>query len=641
MSREPDTWYAGFQRTLRQAPETASGPDLRPSTGMPATVWENVSHEQMTTEISTDANPAAVAESAQEWLRIGEELLLHERALARAVEDSRGDWQGPGGDAVRRHLTAVAHWLGTTGRGALLAGRQQQLQAQALEEARRRMAANPPVEFSAEAANARLQGITDPVEYARQLGEDTRVRQAREAAHAEAVRIMTEYDRTLAQTVATPFFAAPPELPGASAVSSGQTAPGRPGAGTGAGGVPPARSPEQVVAAGAAQPGSPVAGGVAAFPAADSEGAGGVPAFPVAGGVRPGSPVAGGVSPGSTGEVESRTPAFPAVGGVPPGSPVAGGVSPGSTGEAEGRTPAFPAVGGVRPGSPVAGGVPVPQPGSEAAGDVPPLPQPGSPAAGGVRPDLPAAGGVPPVPRPDSPVAGGARSDSPVAGGVPPFPQPDSTVPAGTRPVVGGVPPLPPPDSTVASGARWVPPFPSPDPVGAGGVPPLLPPDPGVASGTTGPVPPGGPAFQPGIRGGRRREDTVRPGGPRVPELPDAAPGEAAGVPGSGALRREDGRLPGEASGVSVPGGSRREDARSPGPAGPDGPRPPAGQQGAPGTAGALGGVPRAGGKPAEDAEHRVADYLEADPELFAAEQPVVPPTLGDWKKNKNWRKKP
>ena len=70
-------------------------------------------------------------------------------------------------------------------------------------------------------------------------------------------------------------------------------------------------------------------------------------------------------------------------------------------------------------------------------------------------------------------------------------------------------------------------------------------------------------------------------------------------------------------------------------------PRPPAGQQGAAGTPGALAGVPRARGKPAEDEEHRVADYLEADPELFAAEQPVVPPTLGDWKKNKNWRKKP
>ncbi|OXM59820.1 hypothetical protein [Amycolatopsis vastitatis] len=569
MSREPDTWYAGFQRALRQVPETASAGgdlELRPSAGVPATVWENVSHEQMMTEISTDANPAAVAESAQEWLRIGDELLLHERALARAVEDSRGDWRGAGGDAVRRHLTAVGHWLATTGRGALFAGRQQQLHAQALEEARKRMAANPPVEFSAEAANARLQGITDPVEYARRLGEDTRARQAQEAAHAEAVRIMTEYDRTLAQAVATPFFAAPPDLPGVS-VSSGQTmglpgavpsdsvvaaeVPGRVPPGSrvdspvasgvdsvgvgGAGGVPPARPPEQVVAAGVV-PGSPVVGGVSGFRSPDSEAARGVPPFP-----QPDSPV---------------------VGGVP-----------------RGRPPERVVAAGVAPESPVAGGVP-------------PLPQPDSPVVGGARPG--------------SPVAGAARSDLPVVGGVPPFPQPDSTA---------------------VSGARWVPPFPT-DPVGAGGVPPLPPPDPAAVSGTAGPgpVPPGG------VRGGRRRDDIVRSGGPRVPELPEAAHRDDA--PGPSSPRRDDVLPPG----AGTP--ERSGAALNSGPA-PDVPRPPAGQQGTPGTPGAPAGVPRAGGKPAEDEEHRVADYLEADPELFAAEQPVVPPTLGDWKKNKNWRKKP
>jgi hypothetical protein len=104
-----------------------------------------------------------------------------------------------------------------------------------------------------------------------------------------------------------------------------------------------------------------------------------------------------------------------------------------------------------------------------------------------------------------------------------------------------------------------------------------------------------------GLRGGRPRGDSLRSGGPRVPEPSGAVPDDdPAGTPG-------------------VPGV-------------------PAGQQG---TQAPMGGVPRAGGKPAEDEEHRVADYLEADPELFAAEQPIVPPTLGDWKKNKNWRKKP
>jgi hypothetical protein len=188
---------------------------------------------------------------------------------------------------------------------------------------------------------------------------------------------------------------------------------------------------------------------------------------------------------------------------------------------------------------------------------------------------------------------------------------------------MGGVQPFPQPDSTAVSGARWVPPFPT-DQVGAGGVPPLPPPDPAAVSGTAGPVPPRGAGFGGGVRGGRRRDDIVRSGGLRVPELPETAPDGP---------RRDDVSPPG-AAGTPERSGA----ARDSGPSAPDVPRPPAGQQGTPG---ALAGVPRAGGKPAEDEEHRVADYLEADPELFAAEQPVVPPTLGDWKKNKNWRKKP
>ncbi|MEU4247104.1 PPE domain-containing protein [Amycolatopsis sp. NPDC026612] len=609
-SREPDgagTWHGEFRRTLLRAPDPApagaDGLELRPSTGVPATVWENVSHEQMTTEISTNANPAAVAESAREWLRIGDELQLHERALTRAIEDSRSDWQGAGGDAVRRHLTAVAHWLATTARGALQTGRQQQLHAQALEEARRRMAADPPVEFSPEAANARLQGTTDPVEYARRLAEDTRTRQAQEAAHAEAVRIMTEFDRALAQSVVTPFFAAPPELPG-SAVRSGQkvaaVTPGLvPAAAGGSGPVSPVSRPELLVASGA--------GGV---PLPDAAAVGAV----------------GGVVPVS--RSDSR------VGGVPPvpDSTVAEGVGL--------FTRSDTGTGGIPP---------LPQAGPAVDRGVPPLPD--STVAGGAgpfsRPD-PVATGVPPVLQPDSTVAERARpfsrSDS-GAGGIPPLPQqgsgmdrgvpplpdstlPDSPLPEGPSPLrqpdggIGGrIPPFPHSDSTAASGARWVPPIPPPDPALAAAVPP----EPTAVSGTGGPgrvppIPPVGPTISgagpgrvppllpggaaSGGRGAGRRDDALRSGGPRAPELSGAVPDSApAGIP-------------------AVPG-----------PAGT-----PAGPQGAQAS---PTGVPRAGGKPPDDLEHRVADYLEADPDLFAAEQPVVPPTLGDWKKNKDWRKKP
>ncbi|HET6706168.1 PPE domain-containing protein, partial [Amycolatopsis sp.] len=644
-------WHEEFRRRLLRPPAAASVPadglELRPSDGVPMTVWENVSHEQMTTEVTTNANPAAVAESAQEWLRIADELQQHERAVRRAIEESRGDWQGAGGDAVRRHAAKVADWLATTARGALLAGRQQQVHAQALDEARRRMAANPPVGFSAAEANARLQGITDPAAYARQLAEDTRLRDAQEAAHAEAARIMTEFDRALAQAVVTPFFAAPPELPGV---------PVRSGLSRAAGAVAgvPGIGEEPVVAA-AAGPGTAaplVTSGAGGVPLPDSTAVSGVPP------VRQPDAVADGVTlPGSAVPAGARSQSE-AVAGVPR---LDSGVPEGARSDVAGVVPGSAVPEGARLRSEAVAGVPrldsaVPEGArlrSDAAGGVP---LPGSGAPAGARSDV---AGVPPLRQPDSTVPDGVRPHSEAAGGVPPFRQPESTMPDGVRPlsdvaagelpdsaglrprsdVVAGVPPFPQPDSTVpggvpphsgstgVSGARFtppIPPIPAVDPAVA--VPPL-PAEPPAVGGTGGPgrgSPGPGSSGVAGLGGAPRRgpgDDTRR----RPPRLGSGAPGAPGGDPG----------LPPAGSGFTGSAERSGPVRDSPAAGAPETPR------SGPQASAPLTGIPRAGGKPAEDAEHRVADYLEADPELFAAEQPPVPPTLGDWKKNKNWRKKP
>ncbi|WP_307793245.1 PPE domain-containing protein [Amycolatopsis sp. MtRt-6] len=614
-------WHDEFRRRLLRPPAAASVPadglELRPFDGVPMTVWENVSHEQMTTEVTTNANPAAIAESAREWLRIADELQQHERALRRAIEESRGDWQGAGGDAVRRHAAKVADWLATTARGALLAGRQQQVHAQALEEARRRMAANPPVGFSAAEANARLQGITDPAAYARQLAEDTRLRDAQEVAHAEAVRIMTEFDRALAQAVVTPFFAAPPELPGV---------PVRSGLSRDAGAVAgvPGIGEEPVVAAAAGPGAAPplVTSGAGGVTLPDSTAVSGVPPVrqpdavagvpPLPGSTAPAGarPDAAGVLPGSTMPEGARLRSDAVAGvprtdsGAPEGArPDSGGVVPGSRVPEGARLRSD--VAGVVPGSTVPEGT---RSRSDAAAGVPPFRQPDSTMPDGVRP-------LPDVAAGESPDSAGLRPRSDVVAGVPPFPQPDSTVPGGVPPHSG---------STGVSGARFtppIPPIPAADPAVA--VPPL-PADPPAVGGTGGPgrgSP--GPGMS-GLGGTPRRgpgDDTRR----RPPRLGSGAPGGALG----------DADLPPAGSGFTG-SAERSGPVRDSTPAGAPEPSRSGQQASAP-----LTGIPRAGGKPAEDEEHRVADYLEADPELFAAEQPPVPPTLGDWKKNKNWRKQP
>ncbi|MFD2399389.1 hypothetical protein ACFSVJ_25135 [Prauserella oleivorans] len=76
------------------------GLELRQPGAAPRTVWHNASHEQMIDTLTSNADSAAVAETSEEWIRLGNELTLHQRAIADAIDDSMGDWQGE--EATRR-----------------------------------------------------------------------------------------------------------------------------------------------------------------------------------------------------------------------------------------------------------------------------------------------------------------------------------------------------------------------------------------------------------------------------------------------------------------------------------------------------------------------------------------------------------
>ncbi len=72
------------------------GLELRPRGEPPRTLWENASHEYMVEVLNTDADSAAIAETSEEWVRLGNELALHQKAIAEAIEDSMGNWSGEG-----------------------------------------------------------------------------------------------------------------------------------------------------------------------------------------------------------------------------------------------------------------------------------------------------------------------------------------------------------------------------------------------------------------------------------------------------------------------------------------------------------------------------------------------------------------
>jgi hypothetical protein len=229
-----------------------------------------------------------MAETSEEWVRVGNELAVHQRNLAQAIDASTANWQGSAGDAVREHLAGVGRWLGATAQGATLAGRQQEVHSQTLSETQMRMAANPPVQFSPQEANARLQTITDPVQYAVQAQQDLQTYRAQQAAREHAAQIMTQFDDTIGAAVATPNFPAPPKLPG-----SGGSADGG-----GSGGAQPMQARRPTVSAEPAAAGVP--GGAPTSDSAPDGAPGGVPGSPDGSGSPGGAP--GGSGSGGSGQ---------------------------------------------------------------------------------------------------------------------------------------------------------------------------------------------------------------------------------------------------------------------------------------------------------------------------------------------------
>ncbi|PXY35867.1 hypothetical protein [Prauserella flavalba] len=531
------------------------GLELRQTGERPTTVWDNASHEQMVEVLNTNADSVAIAETSEEWVRLGNDLTLHQRAVTDAIDDSMGNWTGEGGDAAREHLTEVAKWLGLTAQGAVLTGRQQQIHSQTLNESQKQLAANPPVRFSAQEANAQLMQITDPVQYAQAASQAIQTMQAQQAARAQAARIMTQFDDTVGTAIDMPLFAPPPKLATATARTAARLD-SRAGGGAGAPGAT-ARQPDLAVAGlagtGASAEGLVGPGGTGGI--GDPEGAGGVGAGVGAG---------GGALPGRV---------DPAAGGtVPPLSP-----TPGTT-----------------------------------AGQPLPLTATGGGLPGGVNLDdtthtssTPAMSAPPPLKTPDLPTGGNIGG----AGG----PGGIGSGPGG----VGVVPGLP--GRTTPSS------YPRPDSKGPGlGKTPTL----GWSGGVN------GDSISSRL-GGLDGGGAGGPGG-SAPTLGTGGSGGAGGLgagggaaSGAGAGGASSGAAPGQASGAAkggVPGAAAAAAAGA------------AGAAGARGMTAGMAGMPAggAGRQQEEDKEHRVADYLEAEENLFAGEQAIAPPVIGDWKKNKD-----
>jgi len=514
--------------------------DVRDPGTPPSTLWENASHQQMIDAVTQQADSAAVAVTSEEWVSLGNELTEHQRNLADAIEDSLSDWQGSGGDAAREHLASVGRWLGSTAKGATLTGRQQEIHSQSLNETQKQMAANPPVRFDTQAANAQLQTITDPVQFAQQAAQYQQTQQQQEAARQQAARIMTQYDDTIGGAIATAAFPAPPKLAAAGSATTGGTA--------------ASNTASPMLSAVKAQGLAATSQGTAAVPdSATLAGAGSVSGAVGAAGTGGASVPGGGLAAASAGDtpgVDSGT--LGSAGSYGSGGSAGIGGTSGSGGRSIGSGSYTPSSTGGIPGL------------SESESSYQAVPLSGTTSASSTGFGT-STGSIPTIG-----YSGGINGDS-----------------IASR--LGGT-----------SGSY--------DPTGLGtsglSTPPL--------TGTTGA---GGSALGKGVGGIGESGSGKGVGGA----------GFKTGAGGSAAA----GRL---AAGASS-GAAAAEEAAAARAAGASG----TGRAGA-----TTGGAPMAhGGKQAggEDKEHRVADYLEGDPELFEGDQVIAPPVIGDWKNNKKSKK--
>ncbi|MBE8518313.1 hypothetical protein ILP97_12460 [Amycolatopsis sp. H6(2020)] len=567
------------------------GLTMRENGGAPRTLWANASHEQMHDAITLDANPATVAETSEEWVRVGNDLGTHQKTLADAINASTNNWQGGAGDAVREHLAGVGKWLGATAQGATLAGRQQEIHSQALNETQRQMAANPPVQFDLQSTNQRLMSMTDPVQYAAAAGEAMQTYRAQQAARDHAAQIMTQYDETIGGAVATPRFPAPPKLPTATATRQNVVARG--GAGAGGDAQPlmartamDGLTPQTPVDANAA-----ALGGGAGIPGAgipgDGSGSGGSGGSGFSGSGIPGSGDGSGAGTGFSGS------------GIP-GSGIPGSGGPGSGGPGSGI-----------PGSGAGG--------AGGAGFTPPnFDVPGTPAGGNFS-----GAGIPGSSLPHF-------DDSTTSSGFTPSGIPGGGGTGGSGFTPPSIPNIP--DVSGGGTVRGGSPIP-------GFTPPGIDPITGLPIGTGGLNTPGG-AKMPTIgRGGGINGESIasRLGGLNGGGGGGGGGGSLGGIGGSGAGGAGAGgaglRGAGNLSGGAASGAAAEAEAAAARNAMSG--RGAAGAAGSPGMGGMGAGK---GGKKEDDKEHKAADYLESDdPNFFAGEEAVAPPVIGDWK-NQDWK---
>jgi len=172
-------------------------------------------HEQLK-QWTDQAQPGAAQGVADHWSRAGAGLVEAGDALRRASAASESGWSGEAAEAMRARLGEIAAWSCGTGAQITAASQAVARQGEAAETARRAMpepVPYDPVGMIRDASGGGLLGLAALPQ--RMFAQ----KQRHDAAHAEAVRVVTERDSAMhAAAGAVVVFEPPPTLDGSTPV---------------------------------------------------------------------------------------------------------------------------------------------------------------------------------------------------------------------------------------------------------------------------------------------------------------------------------------------------------------------------------------------------------------------------------------
>ncbi|GAA1313537.1 hypothetical protein [Saccharothrix xinjiangensis] len=180
----------------------------------PDTFYAGIPHSELYRALSEEASPKAVFAQGDLWKKLHQVMVDFSDAVAHAAAASEPEWEGRAGDGTRQKLYDLAREANTFGFAAKHAGEMSFRQAEALDNAQKKMPPPPVTPVSAESTTEQIIRAMSPLGLAQQAFMAFLESQRQKAEHLMAVDVVETYDRILAETCAAqPAFAPLPPPP--------------------------------------------------------------------------------------------------------------------------------------------------------------------------------------------------------------------------------------------------------------------------------------------------------------------------------------------------------------------------------------------------------------------------------------------